>query len=286
MIRVLGALLLFSVSVQSAQAEDPDIVVVGWFDHFTYGLINTAIGVPVALTGLVVNSLRGDRPRVSIDSTGQQIKLNSNVNGFNYSTGVFHHGDCCDAHEAGHGKQSAVLGPAYLPLVGMTYLIQGMDVGVVEDWANAWQDLGSTMENNNVLRTEVEVRDRDGKSTTRVGLNFTIMERGSRVNVGRADEDNNPTQVVYQYGKVAVYLMVPTGGAPTSPTPIGAGDRDTIFPARVEATVLEKDFAAKWTVVGGVFSVLADSNEKTGAVQWDLADHRVQAQILSQTLGF
>ncbi|MBI3555958.1 MAG: hypothetical protein HY074_06830 [Deltaproteobacteria bacterium] len=282
---VLVTLLLSTV----ARAEDPDIVVVGWFDHFTYGLINTAIGIPVAITGIIANAVtRHQVPRVTFDSTGQQIRISSsNLNGFDYSTGAIHHGSCCDAHEAGHGKESGVLGPAYLPVVGLTYLIQGMDVGVMEDWADAWQDLGKTMVNNHPYRVEFDVRSRDGSTTNRVGLNFVLLERASKVNVGSHRGDDNPTEVIYQYGKIGVYLMVPTTGA--EGVLVGGSapsDANTIFPARVEATVLEKDFAARWTVVGGVFSVLTDSKEETGAVAWDLTDKRVQAKILSQTVGF
>ncbi len=287
----IKSLLMLSVLFLStiAKAEDPDIVVVGWFDHFTYGLINSAIGIPVAITGIIANAVsRHEVPRFSIDSTGQQIKISSSaLNGYNYSTGAFHHGTCCDAHEAGHGKQSALFGPAYLPVVGLTYLIQGMDVGVMEDWADAWQDLGKTMVNNHPYRVEFDVRSRDGNTTSRVGLNFVLLERASKVNVGSYSGADNPTEVSYQYGKIGVYLMVPTSGAEGAPVGNpGSSDSNTIFPARVEATVLEKYFSAKWTVVGGVFSVLADSKEETGNVVWDLTDKRVQAKILSQTVGF
>jgi hypothetical protein len=171
--------------------------------------------------------------------------------------------------------------------VGLTYLIQGLDVGVMEDWADAWRDLGSTMVNHEPLRVDVEVRDRDGKTSERLGLNFIVLERASRVDIGgyRSNQGDNPTEVVYKYGRVGVYILVPPG-----PEGASAGNHwggpNTIFPARVEGTVMEKDFFARWNVVGGIFSVLADSQEKTLSAAVDFTDQRVQAKFLSQVLGF
>jgi hypothetical protein len=283
----LGVLLL--AAAVPAKAEDTDIIIVGWFDHFTYGLVNTAVGIPVALAGMAGNWIvNGTPPRIGIDSTGQQIVLpTAPWNSFNYSTGALHHGDAADAHEAGHGKQSGVMGPAFLPVVGLTYLIQGLDVGVMEDWADAWQNLGATMVNHQPLRVDVEVRDRDGQTSERLGLNFVVLERASRVDIGgrRSDAGDNPTEVVYKYGRVGVYILVPPG-----PEGASAGNHwggpNTIFPARVEGTVMEKDFFARWNVVGGIFSVLADSQEKTLSAAVDFTDQRVQAKFLSQVLGF
>ncbi len=251
-------LLLFHLFAASpARAESPDIVVVGWIDHFTYGAINTAIGIPVGLVGMIINWIKGEKPAVRLDSTGQQVVLSTgSFNHFNYATGAIHHGDCCDAHEAGHGKQSGVLGAAFLPMVGLTYLAQGLDKGLIEDWADAWSDLGATMVDGHPLRIELDYIDDTGKVAGRIGVNFTILERNSKVHSGLKYSDDTPLAVSYQYGKIGVFLAIPTE------QDVREG-RGVNLPMRLDASVFEKFFSGKWPIVSGLFSLLSESEEKT-----------------------
>ena len=42
------------------------------------------------------------------------------------------------AHEGGHAKQSAILGPLYIPAALLSYAINGGHGGFIESWADDW----------------------------------------------------------------------------------------------------------------------------------------------------
>lgn len=114
-----------------------------WLDHFTVGGVNTVIGGGNVLIALIARAVTGEGIRMSVSDSnhGQQVLVKGgSLNwGFDYSLGLFNNGAHAIAakHEAGHSQQSSTVGPIYLPLVGLDYLIEGNRSGnFVETWAN------------------------------------------------------------------------------------------------------------------------------------------------------
>jgi hypothetical protein len=128
------AILCLALAAGSAQAEDKDVVVVQWVDHFTYGLPNTVVGLLYGATGTAFNRIfdsdYASKPGVRLDRSGQQIVLEGSgwVRGYEQNSGLFHfskHSGSEEEHEAGHGKQSGLLGPLHLIANGTDFLIEG-----------------------------------------------------------------------------------------------------------------------------------------------------------------
>lgn len=115
-----------------------------WLGNLTLGLINTIIGA-FAVLGVVIYRLGkdGKAPSFKMSSTGEQIVMLDNPYspGYDFSLGIFQIGggqDWEDRHETGHARQSALLGPFYLPLVGISYASVGEPEGFIEEWADDW----------------------------------------------------------------------------------------------------------------------------------------------------
>lgn len=116
--------------------------------NLTWGLVNTVIGAGVVLTAAIVSPFTRyvDFPTIKLSSSGQQIYVD--VSGLTpvagkMSLGIFeldNHGGYffASGHEGGHAKQSALLGPLYLPVVVFSYIIQGHSGSFMETWADNW----------------------------------------------------------------------------------------------------------------------------------------------------
>ena len=116
--------------------------------NLTWGLVNTVIGAGVVLAAAIISPFTKyvDFPTIRVSSSGQQIYVD--VSGLTpvagkMSLGIFeldNHGGYffASGHEGGHAKQSALLGPLYLPVVIFSYIIQGHSGSFMEDWADAW----------------------------------------------------------------------------------------------------------------------------------------------------
>lgn len=121
------------------------LVVLG---NLTWGLVNTAIGVGAVLGTMIVSPFTRyvDFPTFAISASEQQIYVD--VSGLGpvpgkMSLGLFeldnHAGyHFASGHEAGHAKQSALLGPLYLPMVLFSYAVQGHHGSFMERWADVW----------------------------------------------------------------------------------------------------------------------------------------------------
>jgi hypothetical protein len=106
-------------------------------DNASVGAVQTVVGA-----GHVIYYLIADG-EVELDthhngtSEVNQIVVRENVmNACAYSLGLFQIGQCAEDHEGGHSVASAHLGPLYLPVVGLSYLIEGHDGSFLEDWAD------------------------------------------------------------------------------------------------------------------------------------------------------
>ncbi len=121
------------------------LVVIG---NLTWGMINTAIGLGAVLGTMIVSPFTRyvDFPTFAISASEQQIYVD--VSGIGpipgkMSLGLFeldnHSGYYfASGHEAGHAKQSALLGPLYLPMVLFSYAVQGHHGSFMERWADVW----------------------------------------------------------------------------------------------------------------------------------------------------
>ena len=121
------------------------LVVIG---NLTWGMVNTAIGLGAVLGTMIISPFTRyvDFPTFAISASEQQIYVD--VSGMGpipgkMSLGLFeldnHSGYYfASGHEAGHAKQSALLGPMYLPMVLLSYAISGHSGSFMERWADVW----------------------------------------------------------------------------------------------------------------------------------------------------
>ena len=106
------------------------------------------IGAGVVLTAAIISPFTRhvDFPTIKVSASGQQIYVD--VSGLTpvpgkMSLGIFeldNHSSYffASGHEGGHAKQSALLGPLYLPVVVFSYIIQGHSASFMETWADNW----------------------------------------------------------------------------------------------------------------------------------------------------
>jgi hypothetical protein len=115
--------------------------------NLSWGLINTAVGVGIILVAAVASPFSSyvDFPSFQVADNEFQIwvGLRGMVHwdsAFSMGTWIFGGSSMqmSVAHEGGHSFQSAVLGPFYLPMVGVSYLLQGHKDSFMERWADAW----------------------------------------------------------------------------------------------------------------------------------------------------
>ncbi|TNE99134.1 MAG: hypothetical protein EP326_08615 [Deltaproteobacteria bacterium] len=121
------------------------LVIIG---NLTWGMVNTAIGLGAVLGTMIISPFTRyvDFPTFAISASEQQIYVD--VSGMGpipgkMSLGLFeldnHSGYYfASGHEAGHAKQSALLGPMYLPMVLLSYAISGHSGSFMERWADVW----------------------------------------------------------------------------------------------------------------------------------------------------
>jgi len=143
-----------------ANPDHPVVHVLVILSNLTWGSIQTSIGLGIVLTHAVIvtplswllesiwpyHFMKLNGPRLKIAANGMQIY--ADVCGFpaipsKMSMGLFELDFCtgynfASAHEGGHAKQSAILGPFYLPAAIVSYAINLGHGGFIESWADDW----------------------------------------------------------------------------------------------------------------------------------------------------
>jgi hypothetical protein len=271
-----------------ANAEDTDIIIIGWIDHFTYGAPFSAVGAGIGVGEYIGTLTRtGRTPEIGLDSTGQQIKIEGSVSPLSssYSTGFLHHAPSqgqnsqTDAHEAAHAKQVALIGPLQLPLLGLSYLSARGRGGPVEDWADAWRDLGSTMVNKKRLQIKMGVRREDDVESRELRLSLDPIERSSRV----AGQDRQHGDY---YRLRQAYL--PLGFRTARPTTISSPSPECSSPQGstvLEGGLLKRDFDMRMALMTKFAAAMIDSKQNVGNVSVDIERKNVDVDFLSQVVG-
>lgn len=143
-----------------ANPDHPIVHVLVILSNLTWGSIQTSIGLGIVLTHAIVLTplswileplfpmhfmkLRG--PTIKI--ADNKMQLYADVCGFpaipsKMSMGIWELDFCtgyyfASAHEGGHAKQSALLGPFYLPAAILSYALNLGHGGFIESWADDW----------------------------------------------------------------------------------------------------------------------------------------------------
>lgn len=148
-----------------AQNDHPAVHALVIIANLTWGLPNTLVGLGFVLTAAIlapvtqgmgaIVRLSGYEPyfmemrfpRLKVAASKMQIY--ADVCGLNYipskmSAGLFELDFCttynfASGHEAGHAKQSALLGPLYFPAAILSYTLNMGHGGFIESWADAWE---------------------------------------------------------------------------------------------------------------------------------------------------
>jgi hypothetical protein len=181
-------------------------------DNSTVGAIQTVLGASHILVFGILNPIRGKKFGVdtynSKKSEISQLVVKTNaINAGAYSLGLFQVGDAHHDHEAGHSVASAALGPLYLPMVGLSYMIEGHWDSFFEAWADMEGDpegyLNTTSAQIGLGRTEF-----NGEQADVVVMKFKIEQR----QVQR--EENVESDKVLQWvnTKVIVPMLRKQGG--------------------------------------------------------------------------
>jgi len=293
------------VKADPPKREQADVIAVTWFDNFTYGGWTTATGILEGVFSIGYNKIKHHNASkgfyVKLDPSGQQLIVFPAGLRFGHSGGAFNlsNGGASEyesVHEAGHGKQAAILGPLFLPVLlgsyGINQLVNGdtHDGNPFESWANAWKYLGTSMVNTRPLSVRFEKETQDGKGVTRFGTNFILLERDSKLpltpfndNYGGTDipdDDPNgrkddPVSVSYKYGQIGAYVSVDHAGC----------QAPVVAPIKIEGALFQKDFLAEWSTISSAIRLLIDAKQETGKVVVDLEYGRVDAKFLSQVVG-
>tara|TARA_B100001971_G_C18268010_1_gene596230 strand:- start:68635 stop:69933 length:1299 start_codon:yes stop_codon:yes gene_type:complete len=143
-----------------ANPDHPIVHVLVILSNLTWGSIQTSIGLGIVLTHAVVITplswiLEPLFPMYFMKLRGPTLKIARNkmqiyadVCGFpaipsKMSMGIFELDFCAgysfaSAHEGGHAKQSALLGPFYLPAAILSYALNMGHGGFIEEWADDW----------------------------------------------------------------------------------------------------------------------------------------------------
>lgn len=143
-----------------ANPDHPIVHVLVVLSNLTWGSIQTSIGLGIVLSHAVILTplswileplfpmhfmkLRG--PTIKI--AANKMQLYADVCGFpaipsKMSMGIWELDFCtgyhfASAHEGGHAKQSALLGPFYLPAAILSYALNLGHGGFIESWADDW----------------------------------------------------------------------------------------------------------------------------------------------------
>lgn len=112
-------------------------------DNSTFGLIQTVLGAGHVIVLGVMRPVQGksfqfDTFSDEVSDVGQLILDTESFGKGSYSLGAIQVGKAKDMtnHEAGHAVASALLGPLYLPTVGISYLTEGHEDSFLERWAD------------------------------------------------------------------------------------------------------------------------------------------------------
>ncbi len=128
--------------------------------NLTWGSIQSSIGLGIVLSHAIIvtpiswilKPFMGSRIRLlrgpSISVANNNMQLYANVCGFpaipsKMSMGIWELDFCtgkrfASGHEGGHAKQSALLGPLYLPAAILSYTLNLGHGGFIESWATNW----------------------------------------------------------------------------------------------------------------------------------------------------
>lgn len=119
-----------------------------WLGNLTWGLCNSILGLTASLLFCIPPLLFGKLPKIGLSPTGEQILVQTPVAFIPFSLGIFHIGqnDSKAKHETAHSRQSAALGPLFLPLIAVDYLILcpllsliiGEPTSIMENCADKW----------------------------------------------------------------------------------------------------------------------------------------------------
>ena len=270
-------------------AEDKDIVAAQWFDHLTYGSANTVLGIVYAGSGVVYNRIfrreETSSPGFRLDETGQQIVIKGSgfLLDYQQSSGAIHMGSNegeSDEHEAGHGKHSGLLGPLYLPITALDFLIEGYhEKNLMESWADSQMNLGSTMRNYQPLQLRLEFIDRNGKSMGRFSTNFVLLERASKIPLSDVEKDPkaiNYAMTDYRYLK----LGASTYFDPNCSTCV-VSSRQVVL----DASLYDRKFQVQWRAMTDALRVLLDGPQETGSLTVDFEHKRVDSKLFSHKVG-
>ncbi|HLW57999.1 MAG TPA: hypothetical protein VKY27_11460 [Bacteriovoracaceae bacterium] len=148
-----------------AQNDHPAVHALVIIANLTWGLPNTLVGLGFVITAAILAPITQGMgaivrlagyepyfmemrfPRLKVAASKMQIY--ADVCGLNYipskmSAGLFELDFCtsyhfASGHEAGHAKQSALLGPLYFPAAILSYTLNMGHGGFIEHWADAWE---------------------------------------------------------------------------------------------------------------------------------------------------
>lgn len=147
-----------------AQADHPLIHILVIVSNLSWGLVNTLVGLGFVITAAIVAPItmvagatvrafgyeplfyEMRMPKLAIADSNMQIYADVCGLGIvpgKMSAGLFELDFCAgqsfaSGHEAGHAKQSAILGPLYFPAAILSYILNMGHGGFIEDWADAW----------------------------------------------------------------------------------------------------------------------------------------------------
>ncbi len=143
-----------------ANPDHPVLHLLVILSNLSWGSVQSAIGLGIVLTHTLIMTpaswvLDALFPRYFMPLRGTKIKIARNkmqlyadVCGFpaipsKMSMGIWELDFCtgyyfASAHEGGHAKQSALLGPLYLPAAILSYAINMGHGGFIESWADDW----------------------------------------------------------------------------------------------------------------------------------------------------
>lgn len=140
-------------------------------DNSTIGAVQTVLGASHILVFGILNPLNGKSFGLSTHNNkksevSQIIVETDAINAGAYSLGIFQVGNYAVGHEGGHSVASAAIGPLYLPMIGLSYLLEGHSRSFFETWADMEADPEGYM----------------NTSSGQIGLGSTMF-KGERVNV-------------------------------------------------------------------------------------------------------
>lgn len=159
-----GQIAGMSFLYNPALPDHPLIHVLVIVSNLSWGLVNTLVGLGFVITAAIVAPItmaagatirafgyeplfyEMRMPRLSIADSNMQIYADVCGLGIvqgKMSAGLFELDFCtwhsfASDHEAGHAKQSAILGPLYFPAAILSYVLNAGHGGFIEDWADAW----------------------------------------------------------------------------------------------------------------------------------------------------